>query len=138
MVSTAAVEDMAAEEPRIYDACSDECSVAIEREIRTRVVTRKNPVHIEKLGGATNRIDARIEDERPLDGSQSPGRICIVGIQQADNIAGCALDPHIDGVVEPTTAILKDDDIRMPAEHLKRAVDRAAIHDDMLDVALLL
>ncbi len=71
---------MAAEEACIYDACSDQRGVAIERQVRMGVVTRKDPVCIEKLSGSANRICARVEDERPLDGSQDAGCICIVGI----------------------------------------------------------
>ncbi len=46
------------------------------------------------------------------------------------------LDPHVDGVVKPATAILKYGDVRMCLEHLKRAVNRAPVHDDVLDAAL--
>ncbi len=73
-------EDIAAEEACIYDASSDQRGVAVECEVRMRMVTRKDAVRIEKFGGSTSGIDARVEDEHPLDGSQGAGCIHVIGV----------------------------------------------------------
>src|SRR5262249_45269747 len=97
---------MAAKEPRIYDECSDDRGVAIERKIRAGVVARQDAVRIEKLGSSANRIRVRIGDEHPLDGSEGATRIHVVGIQEANDIAPCVFDADVDGVVKSTSAIL--------------------------------
>src|SRR5260221_3152403 len=129
---------MAAEEPCIYDACSDNRGVAVECQVCRSMVARDYAVRIEQLGGPTGRVGLRRQRKRPPDGTQGAGRIHIVGIQQADDITRSVFDSHVDSVIKPTTAILKDDDVRTFAKHLKRTVDGAAVHDDMLHVALLL
>ena len=95
---------------------------------------------IEATPVAVDRVDRTVVGEVPGDEAKRPGGVHVVAIEPRDDLAGRALQPAPDRITEALvrTALEISQAVPVPVDDLERPVGRPALHDDVLEVRVLL